>query len=314
MRDVSRAVTLDRHYGADCMEKDAAFFKGLWNAGKAALNSTKGSRLADAKDAFTAATKGEGHNTSYNIGRVLYNTPERVFGTMMYGDWGAGAGLHFLGKRLGATGKWITDGVKKPVWEYDAKALGSEPLSWNQRLGNKLYEWGNWGVGRTNAAAERAKAAADEIINSGGAGHWALGQGLKWGTSVGVAAPLAAIGGDALTSSVFGDESTAAKAVRGVNSVIDAPFKYLNPFGVALTGATAGLNWVSGKVKENAVNVAESAAHKTADEISDAIRDRGRMAFLYGALSPEAYVQKLRGMAHQSIADKIAETRRAAGL
>lgn len=303
------------------MRKEAsAFARGAWNAGKAAWNASGGSRLSAAKDAFTAATKGQGHNTQYNIGRVLYHMPQRVGGTMLYGDWGAGAGAKWLGRRLGATGRWETveNGFRKPTstFHFDPKMVNADgsPLTWRQRAANTLYGWGDKGVKVTDAAADKAKAAADEIIASGGFGRKALGQSLKWGTSVGVAAPLASIVPEALSSAALGDNHLVTKAIGGVSGLMDKSFQYLNPAGLAFTGAEKGINWAGNKVRDVALNAAESAAHFTADELANGISDSGRLAFLYGAVSPEAYTARLRAMAHQSIADRIAAERGANGL
>lgn len=302
-------------YGADgYMDKEAAALaRGMWNAGKAAWNATRGARMLSAKDAFTAATKGQGHNTQYNIGRILYNMPQRVGGTMLYGDWGAGAGAKWLGKRLGATGDWVVKNGK-PVWEWNANKVAPGSQSWLQRAGNKLYGWGDKGVRVTDRAAEKAKAAADEIANSGGAGKWMLGKGLKWGTSVGIAAPLASIVPESLSSAALGDDHIVTKAIGGVSRAMDMPFQYLNPAGLVFTGAEKGISWAGNKVRDVALNAAEQSAHMTAEELAQGIQDKGRLAFLYGAISPEAYTAKLRAMAHQSIADRIAAERAANGL
>lgn len=313
-----RAAARDMTSSSHMEKKSSALIKGMWGAGAAAAKAAKGNRLKAAKDTFTALTKGKGHETSYDVGRALYHLPQRILGTMTYGDWGAAPGMQFIGRRLlGATGKWtLKDG--KPLWQFDKNLIPASKQTMFQRAGNKLYELGEKGINKTDAAAEKVKAIGDQIAARGGARNWMLGKGLKWGTSVGVGAPLVSVAPGLAAGATFGFDSNAANTISNVAGIADYPFRFMNPWGLALEGTMKGMEWGAGKIRnlvvDNSLKAAEQAARETAEGIANGVQEKGRLGFLAGAFSPEYYANKIRSEASNQITDRMSALRQQYGM
>lgn len=312
LRALSRDITAANHGGG--IEK-RSFWKGLWQAGKAAWNASSGARTAAAKDAFTAATKGKGLDNAYDVGRVLWHTPNRAIGSLIWGDWGAAHGLTFLGRRLfRATGEVGKDGK----WVFNPNLAKPGELPWYKRVGNKLYEWGKWGDDWTNRSAAKAIESGNRIASRGGAGNYMLGKGLRWGTSVGIGGTLIPMGATIGTEAAFGKDSLIAKGADKAEDALMVPFLYGNPIGWAFTGLSKGLeygsNAIENTVKTHSLAAAEQAARETASSIAQGVQDKGRLAFMYGAVSPEAYAAKLKDEANNKITERIAAKRRELGM
>lgn len=285
----------------------ANILKALVEAGGKA-----GGKLGKLKGEFKT-THAEGTN-AYDLADYLYNLPGSMFGQGIYGKWGAGSGLKWLGKQLGASGKYDVNTGK---WSF---AKPTEARGGLKGLADKLAELGEKGIAKGEKAVRSADAAADRIAKRyamygpDGSINWKnvpahLGaKAMKHMDGV-VGGGLLAGGAGLAADHAFGEDSAVSKAVGGINSALAAPFEWANPLGLALNLGSKAVGGAVDFGKNKAIDVAEAASRQTAESIAQGIQDQGRLAMLYGAMTPEGFAQKLRNQANDKITDRFRDIR-----
>lgn len=281
------------------------------------LLKTHANRMGAVKDTFRAANP-EGTN-AYDMASFLYHLPGSWFGQGIYGKWGAGEGFKRLGKFLGANGKYNETTGK---WSFVKPEQAREGLA---GFADRLAEWGEKGIARGERAARGTDAAMDRMAKryairgpKGPDGHrpinWRnvpahLGIKAMKGMDGIVGGGLVAGGAGMAANGLLGEDSIISKGVDGVNTALMAPFEWANPLGLAMNLGGRAVNGVIDFGKNQAINAAESASRQTADAIAQGIQDQGRLALMYGAMTPEGFAQKLRERANTQITDRFRDIR-----
>lgn len=166
---------------------------------------------------------------------------------------------------------------------------------WLARRGTELGRWGNRSkqklLRQMNYVNPKNEKAMEEL------GFWG-----RMGNRAKGAVP-ATLGGSAFVAGAMG--------VPGFKQAFDVGW-YGTPVGLTMEGINMAGDKIGqgiGAIKEKAMQGAEEAAMRTAQEIANGIYDQGRMGHLYGAIDPDGFKERLLTQAQQGIRDKFTQLR-----
>lgn len=166
---------------------------------------------------------------------------------------------------------------------------------WLTRRGTELGRWGNRSrqklLRQMNYVNPKNEKAMEEL------GFWG-----RMGNRAKGAVP-ATLGGSALVAGAMG--------VPGFKQAFDVGW-YGTPVGLTMEGINMASDKIGqgiGAIKEKAMQGAEEAAMRTAQEIANGIYDQGRMGHLYGVIDPDGFKERLLTQAQQGIRDKFTQLR-----
>lgn len=279
--------------------------KGILEAAKRGL---AGGDTAAMKKGFMQFAKPG--TDAFTMARGMYHSPAGAFGDMTVGA--AAPTLKYLSRKfLGAKGKWVNFDPATGKSEFKFTGKYGKGDTFAERLGNSIYSVISDAEKKIGKHSDIADAAAEKLKANGHGVAGFFGNKMVRDVGIGMGAPAALSIGTALAT---GMDSVPSKAVNLATEAYFAPFSYLNPVGLGLTLAHKGAESIGGYVEKVRKDVARKmmataneAAHATVDGIADEMANGGRSSFLYGAISPTSYLNKMRLEGHRAVDRKMME-------
>lgn len=196
------------------------------------------------------------------------------------GRW-LGASGHFNRK----TGQWVFDGARK-------EGIGNALVNWGQRF-NQRFGSGAFrsAIGKNAHDLIRSgKMTAEEFraLHKNGLRNFAT-KALGFGGLMGLG------------------------QIPVVGDVINAPFDYLTPTGLAFKGIEKGTEWFGNlqqKATQQGFDAATLSALATQQQMSNAIRNGGRWQHLMGLIDPDGYANTVDDRSIPVLASTFADRAR----
>lgn len=321
------AQTATRGTAQAAEQGTAQVAKGTTQAAETAGNAATQGTAQAAETAGNAATQGAAQAAEQGVAQAAqqgtaqaansaakagpYRNPSfgdymnTLFGSGIYGKWGAGPMLQWLGKKLGAKGvsravKVKPNGEKVMQWvPLDPSKTANEGFL--QTIGQNLASYGHKGMRSVHRSEAVINRHAGDLIKSERMLDRARGRFIKYGPTGAIGGVGLAVGAPMVADATLGKDNLISHGLHAAGDAASLPAQYLNPVGLAITGATSLGSKGADYIQQRTADATRAAVHEATQKQLDQIHSMGRLGFMYGAVNPDAWLMDASKATHNAV-------------